>query len=45
VRQIVGYCEGLVGRLLLIAARGMRFETIRYAFDPENPLSGAKAPR
>ncbi|AZG78115.1 HesA/MoeB/ThiF family protein [Methylocystis rosea] len=45
VREIVGFGEGLVGRLLLIDARGMRFETIRYAFDPENPLSGAKAPR
>lgn len=43
VREIVGFGEGLVGRLLLIDARGMRFETVRYAFDPENPLSGAGA--
>ncbi|MBG0802813.1 molybdopterin-synthase adenylyltransferase MoeB [Methylocystis sp. H4A] len=43
VREIVGFGEGLVGRLLLIDTRGMRFETVRYAFDPENPLSGAGA--
>ncbi|MGJ0395310.1 MAG: HesA/MoeB/ThiF family protein [Methylocystis sp.] len=43
VREIVGFGEGLVGRLLLIDARDMRFETLRYAFDPQNPLSGAGA--
>ncbi|MBM3653109.1 MAG: molybdopterin-synthase adenylyltransferase MoeB [Alphaproteobacteria bacterium] len=43
VREIVGFGEGLVGRLLLIDARGMRFETPRYAFDPHNPLNGAGA--
>ncbi|HEY8126028.1 MAG TPA: molybdopterin-synthase adenylyltransferase MoeB [Methylocystis sp.] len=43
VREIVGFGEGLVGRLLLIDSRGMRFETVRYAYDPENPLSGAGA--
>ena len=32
--------EGLVGRLLMIDARTMRFETLRYGWDPENPLSG-----
>ncbi len=32
--------EGLVGRLLMIDTRAMRFETLRYAWDPENPLSG-----
>jgi len=45
VREIVGFGEGLVGRLLLMDARTMRFETIRYAYDPENPLSGVRAPR
>ncbi|MEF3367589.1 molybdopterin-synthase adenylyltransferase MoeB [Methylocystis sp. 9N] len=45
VREIVGFGEGLVGRLLLIDARTMRFETIRYAYDPENPLIGVRAPR
>ena len=32
--------EGLVGRLLMIDARSMRFETLRYAWDPDNSLSG-----
>jgi molybdopterin-synthase adenylyltransferase len=32
--------KGLVGRLLMIDARSMRFETLRYAWDPDNPLSG-----
>ena len=41
IREIVGFGEGLVGRLLLVDARGMRFDTIRYAWDPANPLSGA----
>jgi molybdopterin-synthase adenylyltransferase len=36
--------EGLVGRLLMIDARAMRFETLRYAWDPDNPLSGKGAP-
>lgn len=40
IRQIVGFGEGLVGRLLMIDARAMRFETLDYAWDPENPLSG-----
>lgn len=45
VREIVGFGDGLVGRLLLMDARAMRFETIRYAYDPENPLTGVTAPR
>lgn len=44
VREIVGFGEGLVGRLLLIDAKAMRFETIRYGYDPDNPLSGAGRP-
>ncbi len=35
--------KGLVGRLLMIDARSMRFETLRYAWDPDNPLSGRSA--
>lgn len=42
IREIVGFGEGLVGRLLMIDARSMRFETLDYAWDPENPLSGEK---
>ena len=40
IRQIVGFGDGLVGRLLLMDTRAMRFETLRYAWDPGNPLSG-----
>jgi adenylyltransferase/sulfurtransferase len=45
IREIVGFGEGLVGRLLLFDARAMRFETLRYAYDPDNPLSGVTAPK
>lgn len=38
--EIVGFGEGLVDRLLLVDARSMRFETLTYAWDPSNPLSG-----
>jgi adenylyltransferase/sulfurtransferase len=40
IREIVKFGEGLVGRLLMIDARAMRFETLSYAWDPANPLSG-----
>ena len=40
VREIVGFGEGLVGRLLMVDARAMRFETLRYQRDPLNPLNG-----
>ena len=40
IREIVGFGEGLVGRLLMVDARSMRFETLNYAWDPDNPLSG-----
>jgi molybdopterin-synthase adenylyltransferase len=43
VREIVGFGEGLVGRLLMVDAHSMRFDTLRYRWDPENPLSGAPA--
>jgi adenylyltransferase/sulfurtransferase len=43
IKEIVGIGEGLVGRLLLYDARDARFETIRYAWDPANPLNGAAA--
>ena len=41
IREIVGFGEGLVGRLLLIDAMALRFETIRYAWDNANPLNGS----
>ena len=43
IREIVGFGENLVGRLLMIDASAMRFETLEYAWDADNPLSG-KAP-
>lgn len=42
IREIVGFGEGLVGRLLMIDTRAMRFETIRYGWDPANPLNGTE---
>ena len=45
IREIVGGFgdgdRGLVGRLLMIDARAMRFETLTYAWDEANPLSGS----
>jgi molybdopterin/thiamine biosynthesis adenylyltransferase len=43
IREIVGFGEGLVGRLLMVDARAMRFETLRYRWDENNPLSGTNA--
>jgi molybdopterin/thiamine biosynthesis adenylyltransferase len=43
IREIVGFGEGLVGRLLMLDAHSLRFETLRYAWDPANPLSGEKS--
>jgi molybdopterin-synthase adenylyltransferase len=43
IREIVGFGEGLVRRLLMIDARSLRFETLSYAWDPANPLSGEHA--
>jgi molybdopterin-synthase adenylyltransferase len=40
IREIVGFGEGLVGRLLMVDARSMRFETLTYGWDPDNPLNG-----
>lgn len=40
IRQIVGFGEGLVGKLLLIDALTLRFKTMDYAWDPANPLTG-----
>ena len=42
IREIVGFGEGLVGRLIMIDARAMRFETLRYAWDAANPLTGER---
>jgi adenylyltransferase/sulfurtransferase len=41
IREIVGFGEGLVGRLIMLDARAMRVENLSYGWDPDNPLSGA----
>ncbi len=40
IREIVGFGEGLVGRLLLLDTLSMRFETLSYRWDPANSLNG-----
>ena len=41
IREIVGFGESLVGRLLMVDALSMRFDTVRYEWDEGNPLSGS----
>ena len=43
IRAVTGFGEPLVGRLLMIDARAMRFETINNGWDPDNPLNGSGA--
>ncbi|MCJ2022737.1 HesA/MoeB/ThiF family protein [Methylobacterium sp. J-067] len=40
IRAVTGFGEPLVGRLLMVDARSMRFETLHYGWDSDNPLSG-----
>jgi adenylyltransferase/sulfurtransferase len=40
MREIIGFGEGLVGRLLMVDARSMRFEILEYGWDERNPLTG-----
>jgi len=40
IREIISFGDNLVGRLLLVDAFSMRFETLNYRWDPDNPLSG-----
>jgi adenylyltransferase/sulfurtransferase len=40
LKEIVGFGESLAGRLLLYDARATRFNEIKIAWDPANPLSG-----
>jgi molybdopterin-synthase adenylyltransferase len=42
IREIVGFGEGLVGRLLMVDARSLRFATLDYAWSADNPLSGSQ---
>ncbi len=40
LKELVGIGESLAGRLLIYDALGQRFEHVRIAWDPDNPLSG-----
>ncbi len=43
IREITGFAAGLTGKLLMMDLRDLRFETLRYAWDPANKLSGSGA--
>lgn len=45
IRAIVPFGRGLVGRLLMVDARDMRFDMLDYGWDPANPLNGRPARR
>jgi adenylyltransferase/sulfurtransferase len=40
LKEIAGIGESLAGRLMLYDGLGCRFETVQFAWDPANPLSG-----
>ena len=40
IKEIVGIGDDLLGRLLLVDGRTMRFDWVRYQWDPRNPLNG-----
>jgi molybdopterin-synthase adenylyltransferase len=42
IREIVGFGTGLTGRYVMVDARDLRFETLTYAWDAANPLSGER---
>ncbi|MDX2288467.1 MAG: molybdopterin-synthase adenylyltransferase MoeB [Hyphomicrobiaceae bacterium] len=42
LKEIVGTGETLAGRLLIYDALGSRFESVKVAWDPDNPLSGRR---
>jgi molybdopterin/thiamine biosynthesis adenylyltransferase len=41
MREIIGFGESLVGRLLLVDALSLRFASVSYGWDEANPLNGA----
>lgn len=43
IRAVTDFGEPLVGRLLMVDARSMRFETLGYGWDDANPLNGTAA--
>jgi molybdopterin-synthase adenylyltransferase len=42
LKELLGIGQSLTGKLLIYDALGGRFETMSYAWDPENPLNGSK---
>lgn len=40
IGEIVGCGDSLVGRLIMVNARTMQFDTLNYGRDPANPLNG-----
>ena len=44
IRTVTEFGEPLVGRLLMVDTRSMRFETLGYAWDDANPLNGTDPP-
>jgi molybdopterin/thiamine biosynthesis adenylyltransferase len=40
IKELTGVGESLAGRLLLYDAKEPRFEIVRVAWDPENPITG-----
>jgi adenylyltransferase/sulfurtransferase len=43
LKEILGIGETLAGRLMIYDALGSRFEQVKFAWDPENALSGRHA--
>jgi molybdopterin-synthase adenylyltransferase len=43
LKEIVGIGEGLVGRLMMYDALSARFDTVKYKWNSDNPLSGRSA--
>lgn len=42
LKELVGVGDSLAGRLLIYDALGQRFEQVKIAWDPDNPLSGRR---
>jgi len=40
LKEIIGIGETLAGRLVIYDALACRFQTVKIAWDPKNPLSG-----
>jgi adenylyltransferase/sulfurtransferase len=40
IKELTGIGDSLAGRILLCDVREPRFETVRVAWDPDNPLTG-----